>query len=88
VPGLLDWERSLTRRAELIFTAHHRPFRTKTTAHPNVHEIPDGFDIGFFARARESGAIPGGQVGMPMPRIGYLGPIDEHVDTGLIAGLA
>lgn len=56
------------------------------TARP-VHLVPNGVDGDLFLRAAEDGA-PDPLAGIPRPRIGYVGSLNQKVDLPLVATLA
>jgi UDP-galactopyranose mutase len=88
IPGLLAWERELLRQTDLVLVGTRSHYDAKASLHPNVHEVPSGVDLEFYARARTPGAIPSDQAGVPGPRIGFAGRLDERIDFALIEELA
>jgi UDP-galactopyranose mutase len=88
VPGLLALERSLVRRADVVLTCNRTLHEIKCAEHGNVHEVPDGIDLALFARARVRRVVPDDQAGIPGPRIGYAGRIDQRLDLALLDQLA
>lgn len=87
-PALMELERELLGRADLVFTGGRSLYEVKRNLHPNVHAFPSSIDYAHFARARGSLNEPGDQSGVPRPRVGYFGVIDERLDYELLAGLA
>ncbi len=81
-------EKRLLRRVNLVFTGGKSLQRSKETAHPRVHCFPSAVDVRHFAKARLPGAEPQDQAGLPHPRVGFFGVVDERMDTGLLARLA
>jgi glycosyltransferase involved in cell wall biosynthesis len=88
-PELLDFERDLLQRADVVFTGGQSLYEAKRGRHPNVHAFPSSVDAAHFGRARDAAQpIPEDEQGIPQPRIGYFGVIDERIDLGLLALLA
>jgi UDP-galactopyranose mutase len=86
--GLLDLERELFARADLVFTGGRSLYRVKRGRHRNCHLFPSSVDFAHFARAREAGPEPADQAGIAHPRVGFAGVIDERMDLALVADLA
>ncbi|HEY0444672.1 MAG TPA: glycosyltransferase family 1 protein [Candidatus Limnocylindrales bacterium] len=87
-PELRRLEPELLRRADVVFTGGHRLYEAKRNAHPDVHAFPSAVDVAHFRRARTSSVEPEDQEGLPHPRIGYFGVIDERMDIDLLRGVA
>jgi len=87
-PDLLERERQLLEKSDVVFTGGRSLYEAKRQRHSNVHAFPSGVDVAHFARARESGSDPADQQPLPRPRIGYYGVIDERLDYPLIAAAA
>ena len=87
-PKLLEREKELLERADLVFTGGYSLFEAKRERHPNVHPFPSSVDIGHFAKARGTLFEPGDQSEIPHPRLGFYGVIDERFDLKLVAELA
>ena len=81
-------EAELLRRANVMFTGGQSLYEAKRNAHPNVHPFPSSVDVAHFARARRIDADPPDQAGIPRPRLGFFGVIDERMDLDLIAGVS
>jgi glycosyltransferase involved in cell wall biosynthesis len=86
--GLKEAERALLARADLVLTGGHSLYESKRGLHPNVHEFPSSVDVQHFAAARQRGADPDDQAGIPGPRIGFFGVLDERLDRELLAAIA
>jgi UDP-galactopyranose mutase len=87
-PELIARERDLLARADVVFTGGLSLFAHKREHHPNVHAFPSSVDVAHFAAAREPQHDPEDQAGIPFPRIGYCGVIDERMDLALLDGIA
>jgi glycosyltransferase involved in cell wall biosynthesis len=86
--GLRRAEQALMRRATVMFTGGQSLYEAKRDLHPNVHAFPSSVDVAHFARARSGAADPQDQAGIPHPRLGFYGVIDERFDVDLIRGAA
>lgn len=87
-PAMRENEQALFRDADLVFTGGASLFEAKCKQHPSVHLFPSGVDVAHFARARTRKIEPEDQSGLPRPRLGYAGVIDERMDLQLIAEIA
>lgn len=83
-PRLLDLEQELIDRADLVFTGGSSLYEAKKDRHDSVHLFPSSVDRSHFEQAREALADPGDQAGIPHPRLGFFGVIDERFDTELL----
>lgn len=82
-------ERRLFARADLVFTGGRSLYEAKKTRHHSVHAFPSSIDVGHFAAARAEGrAEPADQAGIPGPRFGFFGVIDERMDIDLVQQVA
>lgn len=87
-PELVERERKLLARADLVFTGGQSLYEAKRDHHPSVHAFPSSIDAAHFQRARSPVTEPPEQAALPRPRLGYFGVIDERLDVDLVAGLA
>ncbi|WP_251007793.1 UDP-galactopyranose mutase [Sphingobium sp. BHU LFT2] len=87
-PELLSLEQQLLDEADLVFTGGYSLYEAKRDLHPSVHPFPSSVDVHHFAKARLEGIDPPDQVGLPGPRLGYYGVVDERMDLSLLAHLA
>ena len=81
-------EAELMSAADVVFTGGYSLFEAKRERHSNIHPFPSSVDASHFARARIGLAEPEAQAGLPGPRLGYYGVIDERMDLTLIAHMA
>ena len=86
-PRLVENERELFRRCDLVFTGGASLFESKRPHHPHVYAFPSGVDVNHFLQARSIREPLHEQAGMSRPRIGYAGVIDERMDIDLIRRL-
>ena len=87
-PELRANEEALMAAADVVFTGGHSLYEAKRHRHDNIHPFPSSVDLAHFARARRGLAEPADQAGLPHPRLGFYGVIDERLDLDLLAGLA
>ncbi|VDS09786.1 UDP-galactopyranose mutase precursor [Paracoccus haematequi] len=87
-PDLAANETALMAAADVVFTGGHSIYEAKAGRHANIHPFPSSVDTTHFARARSAGQEPADQAGLPGPRLGYYGVIDERLDLSLVAALA
>ena len=88
-PELLSREAELLGSADLVFTGGPSLFRAKQERHPNVHCFSSSVDAAHFRTARAGPArVPeaADQAGLPHPRVGYYGVIDERLDLAVFEG--
>jgi UDP-galactopyranose mutase len=86
-PEILERERELLARADLVFTGGPSLYRAKRDRHPNVRCFPSSVDVAHFAAAI-AGPEAADQRPLARPRCGFFGVIDERLDTALIDALA
>ena len=87
-PELIDRERQVFQRADLVFTGGRSLYESKRSQHAAVHCFPSSVDASHFGPARSACQEPSDQANIPHPRIGYYGVIDERIDLALLADLA
>jgi hypothetical protein len=87
-PGLVQSERELFRRADLVFAGGQSLYEAKRPKHDRVFAFPSSVDVGHFQRARLPQVEPEDQAGIPHPRIGHYAVLDERLDLGLLAEVA
>jgi UDP-galactopyranose mutase len=88
-PELLSREADLLECADLMFTGGPSLYRAKQARHPNVHCFPSSVDAGHFRAGRRTEgktevAEAADQAGVPHPRLGFYGVIDERLDLELL----
>lgn len=87
-PRLLERERELFRRASIVFTGGMSLYEHKRRQHHNVHAFPSSIEVEHFAQALMPQADPADQAGIPHPRVGFYGVLDERFDVELMAEVA
>jgi UDP-galactopyranose mutase len=88
-PALRELEGELFEVADLVFTGGQSLYEAKRTRHRHVHAFPSSVDAAHFAKAREVGGDePADQRGIPRPRLGFFGVVDERMDLALLRAVA
>ena len=87
-PQLLERERELFKRADVVFTGGHSLYEHKRTQHHNVHAFPSSIEQEHFAKALLPQADPEDQAPIPHPRVGFYGVLDERFDIELMREVA
>jgi glycosyltransferase involved in cell wall biosynthesis len=87
-PAILERERQLFRRADVVFTGGRSLYEAKRTHHRSVYLFPSSVDVAHFRRARAPQPEPADQATIPRPRIGHYAVLDERLDTDLLAAVA
>jgi UDP-galactopyranose mutase len=87
-PELLAREQQLLERADIVFTGGSSLYEAKRGRHSNVHAFPSSIDTSHFGRARGAVSEPADQAGIPHPRLGFCGVIDERMDLDILAHTA
>lgn len=86
-PELLENERRLLARADLVFTGGQSLYEAKKDRHEAVYAFPSSIDAAHFAKARTA-TEPADQASIPHPKLGFCGVIDERMDIALLAEMA
>ena len=81
-------EERLMRMAHLVFTGGVSLFEAKRHLHKHVHPFPSGVDVAHFHQAQSFSGEYREHQGMPRPRLGYAGVIDERLDLQLLEEVA
>lgn len=83
-PSLIQNEKALMSRSDLVFTGGYSLFEAKCEQHPRVYAFPSSVDVSHFAQARSIQNDVPDQAHIGHPRIGYAGVIDERIDLDLL----
>ena len=86
--GLIEHERQLLARADLVFTGGPGLYASKRMQHPNVHCFPSSVDSAHFRQALDRNIAYAPHAHLPRPRLGFFGVLDERLDIALIAAIA
>jgi len=85
-------ERELMGLADLVLTGGPALYDAKRQLHPRVHCMPSAVDVEHFQPVvQDEGALRCAQAvqgGLPRPRLGFFGVVDERMDLDLLARLA
>jgi UDP-galactopyranose mutase len=87
-------ESALMKTAALVLTGGPSLYEARRDLHPRVVCLPSAVDAAHYAPAHlVAGSAPAREAerlqgGLPHPRLGYFGVIDERLDTALIAQVA
>lgn len=87
-PGILDWERRLLAKSDVVYVGGHSLYVAKQKRHDNIHVFPSSVDSSHFRAARGFVSEPEDQSALPSPRLGFFGVVDERMDLGLVARIA
>ena len=87
-PELVNHEKQLFSRADLVFTGGHSLWEAKKKHHPRVYPFPSSVEADHFRQARTITEDPADQASIPHPRIGFFGVIDERMDLELVEKIA
>ena len=88
-PAMLRNEADLFARADIVFTGGFSLHEAKRDRHDRVLAFPSSIDTRHFHAARKAGRPePADQAGIPGPRLGFFGVIDERLDLDLVAAMA
>lgn len=87
-PELIENERRLLQKADLVFTGGQSLYEAKKDKHPKVFAFPSSIDVDHFAQARNITEEPDDQRHIPFPRLGFCGVIDERMDIELLGKVA
>lgn len=87
-PKLLENERKLLEKADLVFTGGQSLYEAKKDRHERVFAFPSSIDVEHFRAARNIENEPEDQREIPHPKLGFCGVIDERMDIDLLARAA
>lgn len=85
---LKELELRLFQQADIVFTGGKTLFEAKRGFHDNMYAFPGSVDREHFLKARTEMTEPADQSGIPQPRFGFYGVIDERFDIDLVDELA
>ncbi|PYS88617.1 MAG: glycosyl transferase [Acidobacteria bacterium] len=87
-PEMVERERELLSRADLVFTGGRSLYEAKKERHKAVYAFPSSIDVEHFAQANEIEEGVAEQKEISRPRVGFAGVIDERLDTSLLGEVA
>ncbi len=84
-PAIAEIEERLTRRADLVVASSQVLRDARARHNPNSFFVPNGADVEpFLQAATGKGPVPEELVGLPQPRVGFVGQIEYRFDAGLL----
>lgn len=86
--GLHEFEETLLKQADIVFTGGQNLYEYKKDKHPNIFPFPSSIDKNHFHQARTIIEEPQDQRNITGPKLGFYGVIDERFDIGLIEQIA
>jgi glycosyltransferase involved in cell wall biosynthesis len=86
--ALVNKEKELFQRADIVFTGGHNLYKAKRPQHSNIYPIPSSIDKDHFSKARLEITDPVDQANIPHPRIGFYGVVDERFNLQLLQEIA
>lgn len=88
-PELVNQEKRLLNRADVVFTGGYQLWTKKSQQHPNVHFFGCGVEAEHFGKARlDETPVPADVAELKKPVIGWFGVVDERVNYPLLAEMA
>ena len=87
-PELLENEKRLLKKADLVFTGGQSLYEAKKEKHRRVFAFPSSIDAAHFNQARNIKEEPDDQKSINRPRLGYCGVIDERLDLEFLGEAA
>lgn len=87
-PELIQYERKLFKKADLVFTGGQTLYESKRHFHNNIFAFPSSIDKAHFSIARTPIQEPADQKDIPHPRLGFYGVLDERLNIVLIEEMA
>ncbi|WP_181304523.1 glycosyltransferase family 1 protein [Rufibacter sp. XAAS-G3-1] len=87
-PRLLELEAELLAKADVVFTGGQSLYEAKRDRHQQVYAFPSSIDKVHFGQARQNQEDPADQAGIPHPRMGFYGVVDERFDIELLREVA
>jgi UDP-galactopyranose mutase len=84
-PQLAEREEALLQHADVVFCGGVSLYRARADKHRNIHCFPSSVDAAHFARPGGTHGAEDIQAGVPRPRLGYCGVIDERIDLDLVS---
>lgn len=85
---LKDFEDTLFKKADIVFTGGQSLYDAKKDRHYNIHPFPSSIDKKHFETARTFSKEPEDQKHIAGPKLGFYGVIDERFDIELIKNMA
>lgn len=87
-PELTIREKELFKKADVVFTGGNSIYKSKKDQHHNIFSFPSSIDKHHFGIARNHKEDPADQAGIPHPRFGFFGVVDERFDIEMLDKVA
>ena len=89
IPGIKELEKTLLKKADVVFTVSRSLFERRSQWHPKVYFVPNGADVELFSKAfDDSTPIAPELTEIKRPIIGYIGSLDPSIDYQLLEYIA
>ncbi|MDQ2821340.1 MAG: glycosyltransferase [Pseudomonadota bacterium] len=85
---LLQRESALLGMADVVFTGGPSLYEAKRTRHHNTFCFPSSVDAAHFGQSLDRSISAPQQAGLPRPRLGFYGVIDERFDIEMLGAIA
>jgi UDP-galactopyranose mutase len=82
------WHNRLIEESDLIITTASSLVDKYRSLNANIHYVPHGVEYELFSQALMPQPMPEDMSGIFQPQIGFVGRVNERIDTGLITALA
>ncbi len=86
--AILERERRLIERADVVFVTAQSLLERKGRYNPRTYLVPNAVDFEAFAEALANPMTPSDLEALPQPRIGYVGAVNDKVDFALLREMA
>lgn len=87
-PELAELERRMFALADVVFAGGASLYASKRHQHDNIHLFASSVDYAHFSASRLPQPEPADQAGIPHPRVGFYGVLDERLDRDLLRDVA
>jgi len=81
-------EQELIEKADLVLVTSRELLVSKGGVNPNTHWVPNAVDYDRFLAASIAETEPADLVGLPRPRIAYVGAVNDKLDVDLLLRVA
>ncbi len=81
-------EQELIEKADLVLVTSRELLVSKGGVNPNTHWVPNAVDYDRFVAASIAETEPADLVGLPRPRIAYVGAVNDKLDVDLLLRVA
>lgn len=85
---VVERERALIRRADLVLVTSEELLKRKSGINPYTYWVPNAVDYERFARAAADRKPPADIAGLARPWLGYVGAINDKLDLDLLVQIA